>query len=288
MAWCNVYNKYKKVGVSGMIRGFWQSKLAACVVFAASVGVTVAIWIRDRAYPVYIPALASVLMLSIGYLAGRLLGNVVANGQNTKYLGLLHMELDPQAFLQGYAPVPDRLKAGTPDYAVARAYLADGYGAAGEFDRAIATLCPDCRTRKGEDPALKGLYYNNLCAYTLGKEDLVRAREALQNLETVVTDTQYTRPALSLNFAQCLRLYRNRLACLEGGAVDVEWLEEQLPKAQYKLRRLELAQTLAQWALREGELSTARKYLKLLSQEAGKTHYRAWASRQESRLSLNR
>ena len=93
-----------------MIYAFKRSRAAAALVFAASVLVTVLIWVRDREYPVYIPLIASLLMLTIGVLAARLLGNVLASMENTRYLGYLHMELDPKKFLEHYREVPGRMK----------------------------------------------------------------------------------------------------------------------------------------------------------------------------------
>ena len=49
-------------------------------------------------------------MLTIGVLAARLLGNVLASMENTRYLGYLHMELDPKKFLEHYREVPGRMK----------------------------------------------------------------------------------------------------------------------------------------------------------------------------------
>ena len=64
-----------------MIRAFWKSKLAVGAVMVVCLGLAVAVWLRDREYPVYIPAIASLLLLGIGYFAGRLLGNLVAGTQ---------------------------------------------------------------------------------------------------------------------------------------------------------------------------------------------------------------
>ena len=166
-----------------MIRAFWKSKLAVGAVMVVCLGLAVAVWLRDREYPVYIPAIASLLLLGIGYFAGRLLGNLVAGTQNTRCLGLLHLDLDPQAFLAYYKQIPGRLNPNSRDFPIASACLADGYAAAGEFDQAIETLCGAFRNVKKGDQALRALYYNNLCGYALSKEDLVLARQAEQKLE---------------------------------------------------------------------------------------------------------
>lgn len=48
-----------------MIRAFWKSKLAVGAVMVVCLGLAVAVWLRDREYPVYIPAIASLLLLGI-------------------------------------------------------------------------------------------------------------------------------------------------------------------------------------------------------------------------------
>ncbi len=264
-----------------MIRAFWKSRLAVGAVMLACLGLAIAVWVRDRGYPIHIPAIASLLLLGIGYFAGRLLGNLVAETQNTRCLGLLHMELDPQAFLEEYRTVPGRLNPNSREFPVASACLADGYAAAGEFDQAIETLCGAFRNVKKGDQALRALYYNNLCAYALSKEDLVLARQAEQKLGQIVAECRDSKAALSENMALNLRIHRNRLTCLEGGRVETSWLEEQLPRSTYKLRRLELLQLLAMWCLRSGKKQAAQNYLSLLRQESGKTWYGVWAAQQQ-------
>ena len=49
-----------------MIRGFRQSRLTAVGVFAAAVVLAAVVWVRDRDLPVYIPIVASLLLLLIG------------------------------------------------------------------------------------------------------------------------------------------------------------------------------------------------------------------------------
>lgn len=268
-----------------MIRGFWQSRLTAAGLAALSAVLAVALWVRDlrQGYPLYIPIVAAILLLALGAVAGRIAGNIVANSQNTRLLSLLHVSLDPAAFLAAYEPVPERLKKGSWDYAVARSYLADGYAAAGEFDKAMDTLCPDCAGKPRAALSLKGLYCGNLCSYALSKGDCARAREAAASLEAVLEDGA-ANPAFAQNMRLVLTLCRERLACLEGGKVDRQWLSGQLARAPYALRRLEIQETLARYALLRGRTDEAREYLEQIRQGAGKTWYQAWAAAELSRL----
>lgn len=266
-----------------MIRGYRQSRIAFWGVIVLSVFLAAAVWVRDREYQVYIPILASTLLVIIGLLTAQLLGNLVANHMTTRALGLLHMELDPKAFLDAFSQVPGRLKPNSRGRAIASSYLADGYAASGEFQKAVDTLCPNYTSPKGEDPALKGLYYNNLSAYYLGMENTDLAQEAMDALESLIDGTRLTKPELSKNLSQNLRLYKAKKKSLLGQSVDEQWLEDSLTRAQYKLRRLEILQVLAQDAANREDWAAARKHWAAMQREGGKTFYKIWASRQENR-----
>ena len=82
-----------------MYRGFRRSRIVMGVTLALTVALTVFVWMRNRGRAVYIPVLASVLLLGIGCTAARLLGNITASVACTGMLGILHMDLDPEAFL---------------------------------------------------------------------------------------------------------------------------------------------------------------------------------------------
>ncbi|MDE6881356.1 MAG: hypothetical protein K2P20_08350 [Oscillospiraceae bacterium] len=268
-----------------MIRAFWQSRLTAGAIWALSAVLAAVIWVRDleQGYPLYIPIVAAVLTLCLGAAVGRLAGNIVANTRNTKLLGLLHVELDPRAFLDAYTPVPERLKKGSWDYAVSRSYLAGGYAAAGEFDRAASLLCPDCGGKPQAALAVRGLYYSNLCACALAQGDCDKARQAAAGLEAVVADPAAS-PAFAQNMGLQLTFCRERLACLEGGQVDRQWLSGQLKSAPYALRRLEILEVLARDALRRGRGAEARSWLEQMSEAAGKTYWGDWARQKLAEL----
>lgn len=258
-----------------MIYAFKRSRAAAALVFAASVLVTVLIWIRDREYPVYIPLIASLLMLTIGVLAARLLGNVLASMENTRYLGYLHMELDPKKFLEHYREVPGRMKRESA--MVSRSYLADGYWADGQFEKAVETVGTDLPET---DPALRGLYASKLAAYYLAMENAEAAWKVMAALEEVIEECRMKKADLARNFQESLTLYRQHLNCLTGASVDTPWLQDAFSAAQYNIRRLEIQKVLAMTALREGNRKEAGQALAYLRKNGGKTDFKRWADRQ--------
>lgn len=261
-----------------MIRAFRRSRVVCGAIMAVSVVIAVAIWFRDQEYPVFVPMIASVLMLGIGYFSARVAGNLLANMENTRYLGYLHMELDPEKFLACYADIPGRLKPGSHAEAIYRSYLADGYAAAGNYEKALELLD---RPIPAGNLALKGLYAANRCGCLLGAGDTARGGEALEELKSVVDAARLEKPELAKNLSQTLTLHQQHYNCLTGVPVDREALTDAFDRAQYNIRRLELSKVLAMDARNRGDRDMAKKQLQYLRKNGGKTCFKRWADAQQ-------
>ncbi len=181
-----------------MIRAYRRSRIAVCVILLLSFLVVGLVWYQDRAYPLYIPIIASILTLGLGIVVAKLVGNILANMENTRYLGYLHMELDPKKFIEAYQDVPGRLPQGSYQAAVCSSYLADGYWADGAFSKALETL-------EGKLPegnlALEGLYTGNRCAYYLAQGNLKQAEQAIRRLDEIVDACRLHKAELAGNLA---------------------------------------------------------------------------------------
>lgn len=258
-----------------MIYAFKRSKIASVVVMAVSVAIAIIIWFRDRDQHIIVPIIASTLMLGIGYFSARVLGNVLASMENTRYLGYLHMELDPEKFISCYRQAPDRMKGS--DAAICRSYLADAYAAAGDYNTAIETLSPGAPV---DNLPVQGLYASNLSGYYLGKGDVQSAAEQIQRLEEIIDACRLNKTELANNLTTSLKLHQQHLNCLNGNVVDTEWLDDAFQSAQYNIRRLEIAKVLAMTALRDGNQAVAKKQLSYLRKNGGKTIYKRWADSQ--------
>ena len=267
-----------------MISAYKKSLYTCWGVRAAAVLIIGFLWIHDlkRGYPIYIPVVATVLMLAVGYFLSRLLGNLTASVENTKRLGFLHMELDPQKFIDSYKGVLDRIKKGTRDHAVAASYLADGYLAAGDPETALGILdegfagVPDLES--AEKPALSGLYHSGRLACLLDMHELAEAKEEAAKLEKVISVSLVSNKALAGNLKPVLELRKARINIAEGKAADQNRLKSLLSGAQFNLRRLEICRAAAENALFRHDRKTAEEYLNKLEKEGGKTCFARYAA----------
>jgi len=256
-----------------MIHAFKRSRIGFYTVIGISMLIAVVIWFRDKDYPFFVPLIASFLMLGIGYVSARLLGNLLAASENTRYLGYLHMELDPKKFIRCYQDVPDRMK-GEGTAAVSRSYLADGYAANGEYEKAISLLSD---TAPAGNLPVEGLYAANLAGFYLGLEDMENAALWLSRLEQIIDACRLSKADLASNLTEMLRLRRQHLNCLTGKAVDIDSLESAFNRAQYNLRRLEIKKVLAMTAIRNGDDAAKKEHLSYLRKNGGLTIYKRWA-----------
>lgn len=256
-----------------MIYAFKRGRIGFSVVMGISILLSVLIWFRDQNYPIYVPIIASTLMLALGYVSARLMGNVMASSENTRYLGYLHMELDPKKFLSFYEGIPSRVK-GENTAAICRSYLADGYAACGQYDEAISQLSiapPE------DNLAVRGLYAANLAGCHLAMKHIEAAEDAIRELTQIIDACRLSKASLAGNLTEMLTLHKQHLACLQGKAVDTDVLESSFVRAQYHLRRLELAKVLAMTAIRDGDSDAAKKHLSYLRKNGGLTVYKRWA-----------
>lgn len=260
-----------------MTQAFKRSRIVSALIMALSVFIAVAVWFRDTGHPFFVPLIASVLMLGIGYFSSRIVGNLLSSMENTRYLGYLHMELDPDKFLDHYRDIPGRLKPETQSSAVMRSYLADGYAAKGDYDAALAALNPDPAP---DALSVRGLYASNRCAYYLGKGDTDSAAEAITELNGIIDACRLKKADLAKNLTESLNLHQQHLNCLTGKAVDLDYLEAAFQRAQYNIRRLEIAKVMAMAALRDGNTGEAKKQLSFLRKNGGKTCFKRWADQQ--------
>lgn len=260
-----------------MIKAFWQSRLTRAATALLGISIAAAVWLRNSDKPVYISVIASVLMLAIGLIVSRILGNIVSEIQNNKYLGILHIDLDPERFIAAYKSVPNKIPESSRERAITAAYLADGYAAMGDFDKALEIMDSFVKAKAEQDIALRGLYNSNICGYLVSEKKTAQAKAALEQLKSVIRECEGQKPQLAENLKANAELLKARIDCADNNVTDAKWLEEALKTAGFKLRRLEILQTLAMLSLRKGRFDEAKIRLEELADESGKTWYNAWA-----------
>jgi hypothetical protein len=258
-----------------MIHAFKKSRIGFFGVMVLSASIAVIVWFRDKDYPILIPIIASSLTLAIGYIAARILGNILAASENTRYLGYLHMELDPQKFITKYKDIPGQMK-GNSNIAISRSYLADGYAAAGDYKTAVSLLTDP----PADNLAVQGLYAANLAGFYLAMKNTDAAASSLERLEGIIDACRANKFDLAKNLTEMLHMHNHHMSCLTGKSVDIDSLETAFTRAQYNLRRLEIKKILAMTAIRDGDEKSKIEHLTYLRKNGGLTIYKKWADNQ--------
>ena len=227
-----------------MYRGFRRSRIVMGVTLALTVALTVFVWMRNRGRAVYIPVLASVLLLGIGCTAARLLGNITASVACTGMLGILHMDLDPEAFLEQFLPVARRIPGESRDGMVCRFYLSDSYFAAGRYAEAKSVL-GELPARFYTDAPVAGVWYADLARAELALGE--NADEAMEGLRGIIA-LSGGKAALRKNLQESLSLLEARRDAAAGQPVlthrartmpgtNGQWRESRLTRSISKITR---------------------------------------------------
>lgn len=268
-----------------MINAFRKSRIACWAVRAAALAIIAFLWYHDRNYPIYIPIVASILTIGIGYFLSKLLGNIISSTENTKALGYLHMELDPQKFIACYKDVPGKIKSGTQDRAVTSSYLADGYLSMNDPKKALETLEAGFKDVPLENKtSLQGLYHTCRSAYLIELGEYDQTARELEILRNVILSCGENR-ALADNLNTTLKIREAELNILKGEPVpDREWLNKLISRSTYNLRRLELYKTLADDAILRKDRTEALHRLRKMEEEGGKTRFADYAKAKRKEL----
>lgn len=267
-----------------MIRSFWQSKFTMGIMLALTIGVAGTVLIYRQEEVFFNPIVAALLVLGMGCLSAFMLGNIVASKQYARVLRTLHTDLDPEAFIRAFEHIPEKIKPNSRNRVVADSYLADGYAAAGQFDRAMEVLGAPCTLKGKDSSALIGVYYCAMSRYALFSGDLEAADSAMESLDYVINRRCGENARLQYNMQEVYTLLQNLKKAIVGEEVNVKWLREQLNRASYRIRALEILWVLATDALNRGDEKAADRYLTKMKKDGGKTYFHAWAVERQNEL----
>ncbi len=258
-----------------MIRCFRSSKLVIAAALVVSAALCVAVFLVRSDVVLWINIVTALLVLALGLAVGGLIANMVASNANSKLLGILYVQLDPERFISAYREVPGKLAKGSYLRTVTSSYLAAGYAAKGDYALARQTLfCDPAPTRSEKsDLALKALIHDNLCEFALLDGDAQTAKSELSALRDVLKRAQAQNPELVKNYDATLSLYEQWLPTLSGKTADVTLLDELAKRTPVQLRRLEMQSLSAQSYARRGKTEQARDAYNAIIKAGGSTHF---------------
>lgn len=258
-----------------MIRCFRSSKLVLVCGFVLTLGLSaVALFCRPEV-ELWLNIITIILILALGFVVSRLVANMVATNTNSKLLGILHMELDPERFIAAYGDVPAKFPTGSHYNTVTSAYLAMGYAAKGDYATAKATLCTSPLPTRSEknDLALQVLIHDGLCEFALLSGDTEQAKSELETLRAILQRAAVLNPDLNRNYRNTEFFYQQWLHVLAGETTDEKKLNGLLAHTAVKLRRLEMQTVMARSYEYRKQNGLAKDMYQTVINESGKTHF---------------
>lgn len=253
-----------------MIRCFNKSRIIFALGLVCTVALAVAAGFQRVGYPLWVLVITVGLVLLLGVSLTKLLAGMAAAQCSQKLLAVLHIALAPEQFVEAYACVPQRAARGSTARVIAAAYLADGYCAMGQPQKALDALVWEFEAKKpSARPTLEGLLLHNQCRYLLHCEDAQGASAAADRLQKAVEQLRQQNAALAQNLGEELRLYRSWVDVLNGQDLDRTYLEEKLERLPTNIARMEVCWVLAQHCQNAGQPEDAGEYLRRIAAEGG-------------------
>jgi hypothetical protein len=197
--------------------------------------------------PGYFKVFFLLIPMFIGAIVGRFAAGIWANKRLKQIYGLLYTDIKPQEFLDTFGPLMAKVPDITIEYVDGKNKLAYAHEALGQFAQAEACIA-DVDTDKLKLHQLGGMAMtsNQQIRLQLLQEQTEQARESIEQLRIIGEAAVQRAPALGKNTLECVRLYENWLAALEGQPADEEYLLEEVELSKNRIHKSEMLLVLAQ------------------------------------------
>ncbi|NCB32013.1 MAG: hypothetical protein EOM66_11480 [Clostridia bacterium] len=268
----------------GCFRGSRLVRDAGCIL---SAGLSTYLFVGRPQMPLWINGLSATLTLALGFVLFRLAANVIASNTNTKILEILHVQMDPQRFLNQYEKIPAKLKRGSVNHAVTTIYLADGYAAKGDYDTAerLVDAEPVDNADEKLHAAIAAIRMNARVDYALLRGDSAEGERLLSEFRQVLKQGEAVNPSLAANMQDRVILYAQWLQVMGGAPTGENFLQDMLGRTPVLLQRLEILWVMARSFLLRDESAAAREQFETIASQGGKTHFTADAKAALAKLS---
>ena len=232
-----------------MIRCFRKSIIVMAAIAAAAAALELYIIFFKDFILIWTRPLAALMIAALGILAARVAGNLVASAENTKILGYLFRDMDPDKFVSAYGPVAEKTRKGSFDSFSAYAYLADGCSASGNPGKSIEII-----DRAYDDAKDKGkilpYYRTNRLRYLLASG---RYDEADREYDKLMEDVSGKAPALRANIEKVSQPMKEFLDAYLRGNPDYSSLTDEMSYSKILTTKLEAASLVLALRKREGK-----------------------------------
>lgn len=202
------------------------------------------------------------LIVIIGIVAGRIFASLWASRKLKALNALLYGKAQPEEFIRRFSPIVERTPKETVEYVDGCCKLAYAYEALGEFEKGLNAL-------KGLKPeqlklhSLAGtaLVTNQRARLYLMTEDTENVKPELTKLAGLESEAAMRAPSLAAGLKDCVKLCQTWLSFLEGGALDCDYIKEEISLAKNLIHKNEMRLLLAKAELAAQDTAAAKVLL---------------------------
>lgn len=267
------YFKHNSKEEKILIKYFSKSRKVFVIGVIATIAVTILIALRRLNEPGY-AVTASVLTLFIGLAVTALAARIAAVRSEDSMMCLLHIDLNPSAFIAKCLPIFKAMPKRSPRKCVYGLHLAEGYCALGDYGSALNTLD---ETHDSASMLSAGISRDVINAYVVRERarcaflrgDAATGKEEADKLEGIAASIAAKKPAAANSLRQDARCYSTWASLLEGEKADMTEIESLMKKAPTKLSKIDLCVMLIIAAKNSGDTEAVERFSSLLSEQGG-------------------
>lgn len=266
---------------------YFRKQINLFMILGALLGIALGIvfYSQDSStIPGYFKMFFILLPAFVGVILGRIYAGFWANKKLRKYNALLYTQVEPAKFLEVFTPIVRNAPKDNIAYVDGCNKLAYAHEALGQFEEAMAWVAPlKPETLKHHTLGGMAITCNQRMRLLLLQEKQDDARKTLQELRDIAEAAMSRAPSLGKNTNECVRLYENWLAVLDGQPADETYLLEEIQLSQNRIHKSEMQLLLARSYENQGDQLQADE----LRMDALTTGQGLWAESKARELLTN-
>jgi len=249
-----------------MNKAFKKSYRVRIVLLAASAIAAICLFVFKDFQSACLRVMTPLLAFALGFVLSKIIYNAMSLNENMSFLSVLYVELNPEKFIEIYAPVVDGFKKISEKY-TSSSYITDAYLSLGMYEKALEYNERMKVGIKGESLESLDLVMTLRIMLLEGRND--EAEDIVGKLYDLSDSVVKKKGQLAAGIVRMTEPYRDYLDALSSGE-EPEGLVSVKESNEVTIRRLEAAKLLEMLYQSRGDGSNEERMRQyILKEEKG-------------------